>query len=267
VVFADTESDSFTVDPAQVASKVTPRTVGIVPVHMCGEPADMDPIMEVARHNGLWVLEDCAQAHLATYKGRLVGTIGNAGAFSFYPGKNLGAMGDAGCIVTNDSRLSEWCSLFARHGGKGNHVMEGVNSRLDGIQAAVLSAKLPHLPRWTEQRRQIAATYSRGLAAIPGLSCPLHRSERDHVYHLYMIRTDQRDALRSRLESAGIATSLNYPRALPFYPAYAYLGHTPSDFPNAHRHQHEILSLPLYPEMPPEAVGHVIGSIRAFFGS
>lgn len=265
VVFCDTEDDTFTIDPAAVAAKITPRTVGIIPVHLCGQPADMDPLMALAQKHKLWVIEDCAQAHLATYKGRMVGTIGNAATFSFYPGKNLGAMGDAGCLVTNDARLAEWCTLFARHGGKGDHVMEGINSRLDGLHAAVLSAKLPHLPGWTQRRQELAASYTAKLAGVGDVRPPLIRADRTHVFHLYMIRTKQRDALRAHLQARGVATVLNYPRALPLYPAYAYLQHQPADFPRAATHQTEILSLPLYPEMTAEALDYVVGSTREFY--
>src|SRR6516162_7988609 len=152
-VFCDTDGATFIIDPAAIEAAITPRTVGIVPVHLYGQPADMDAIMAIAAKHKLWVIEDCAQSHLARYKGRLVGTFGNAATFSFYPGKNLGAYGDAGCIVTNDDRLADWAATFARHGGKGEHVMEGINSRLDGLQAAVLLAKLPYLTGWTETRR------------------------------------------------------------------------------------------------------------------
>ncbi len=266
VVFCDTEEDTYTIDPKQIAAKITPRTVGIIPVHLCGQPADMDAIMALARKHNLWVIEDCAQAHLATYKGRLVGTFGNAATFSLYPGKNLGAMGDAGCLVTNDGRLAEWATLFARHGGKGDHVMEGINSRLDGLHAAVLSAKLPHLPGWTRRRQELAARYTAKLAGLSAVSTPTIRPDRSHVFHLYMIRTKQRDALRAHLQAAGIATVLNYPRALPLYPAYAYLRHQPADFPRAYAHQQEILSLPLYPEMSEAALDYVVDQIRGFFG-
>src|SRR3989442_6858477 len=156
----------------------------------------MDAIMAIAERHGLWVLEDCAQAHLARYKGRFVGTFGNAATFSFYPGKNLGAYGDAGCIVTNDDQLADWMATFARHGGKGEHVMEGINSRLDGLQAAILSVKLPHLPAWTEVRRRVAARYDELLGGVDDIVIPKVATGREHVYHLYVIRTEKRDALR-----------------------------------------------------------------------
>lgn len=267
VVFADTDATTFTIDPRAIESKITDRTVGIIPVHLYGQPADMDPILEIARRRGLWVIEDCAQAHMAEYRGRKVGTMGVMATFSFYPGKNLGAMGDAGCLVTNDDRLADWSELFARHGGKGEHLIEGINSRLDGIQAAILSVKLPHLEAWTAARRQVAGRYDRALAGLDWLSIPLVAEGRTHVYHLYVIRARRRDALRQRLSQLGIGTMLNYPRALPFYPAYSRLGHAPSDFPNAHAAQEEILSLPIFPEMTGEEVDFVADAIRSFGAS
>jgi dTDP-4-amino-4,6-dideoxygalactose transaminase len=265
VVFCDTDRETFTIDPALIEAKITSRTVGIIPVHLYGQPADMDPIMEIAAKHSLWVIEDCAQAHLAEYKGRQVGTFGLAATFSFYPGKNLGAMGDAGCLVTNDDKLAEWSALYARHGGKGDHQIEGINSRLDGLQAASLSVKLPHLGRWTEERRRVAALYDRALAGITQVQIPRTADGRSHVYHLYVICCDRRDELKRYLAERGIATVLNYPKALPFYPAYDYLGHQPADFPLAYANQSRILSLPIYPEMTPGQVDYVAGVIREFY--
>ena len=267
VVFCDTDEEIFTIDPIDIERKITPATVGIVPVHLYGQTADMGAIMAIARKHNLWVLEDCAQAHLASYKGQLVGTFGNAATFSFYPGKNLGAYGDAGCVVTNDDRLADWMTTFARHGGKGDHVMEGINSRMDGLQASILNAKLPHLPAWTAARRRVAACYNELLEDVGDVITPTVKSDRDHVYHLYVIRTENRDALREHLSQAGISTVVNYPKALPFYPAYAYLGHVPKNFPAAYFNQSRILSLPIYPEMPEEAITHVANVISHFWGS
>ena len=264
VVFCDTDPATFTIDPADIARKITSRTRGIIPVHLYGQPADMDPILELARKHRLWVVEDCAQAHLAEYKGRQVGTMGDVATFSFYPGKNLGAMGDAGGIVTNRDDLVEWMTNFARHGGKGNHVIEGINSRMDGLQGAVLRVKVPHLRRWTEMRRHLAAAYDRALEGVGDVVIPKVATGRTHVYHLYVIQTNRRDALRAHLTAAGIETVLNYPKALPFYPAYAYLRHTPADFPVAARHQNQILSLPIFPEMTAEQQQLVINSIKQF---
>jgi dTDP-4-amino-4,6-dideoxygalactose transaminase len=264
VVFCDTDNDTFTIDPALIESKVSSRTVGIIPVHLYGQAADMDPIMAIAKKHNLWVIEDCAQAHLARYRGELVGTFGNAATFSFYPGKNLGAYGDAGCIVTNDDRLADWTTAYARHGGKGDHVMEGVNSRLDGLQAAILKVKLPYLPSWTEARRRVASEYDKMFFGIEGLITPEVAPGHDHVYHLYVIRTDRRDALRKHLSDAGVSTVLSYPKALPFYPAYAYLKHKPDDFPVAYASQSRILSLPIYPEMEDEMIAYVADRVTEF---
>src|SRR5207244_833028 len=209
VVFADTDGVTFTIDPAAVEAAITPRTVGIIPVHLYGQPADMDAIMAIARKHKLWVIEDCAQAHLARYKGRYVGTFGDAASFSFYPGKNLGAYGDAGCVVTNEDRLAEWMTTFARHGGKGDHVMEGINSRLDGLQSAVLNAKLPYLPAWTEARRDVAACYDELLEDVRDIITPKIGPDLDHVYHLYVIRTENRYQLREYLTDAGYTSLMN----------------------------------------------------------
>lgn len=268
VVFCDTDKHSYTISIEDIAQKITSRTVGIIPVHLYGQPADMDPILALARKHRLWVLEDCAQAHLAQYKGRTVGTLGNIGTFSFYPGKNLGAMGDAGAIVTNDAALAERMAMFARHGGlsKGSHIIEGINSRLDGLQAAVLLAKLPHLPKWTARRREIAAEYDRQLGSIAGVSIPRLSADREHVYHLYVIRHESRDALAAALASRGIQTVINYPTALPFLSAYARLGHRPEQFPNAHFNQSRVLSLPMFPEMSQRQIEAVVAGVRGFVG-
>ncbi len=266
VVFCDTDAETFTIDPADIERKITPATVGIMPVHLYGQPADVGAIMAIAKKHNLWVIEDCAQAHLARYNGQFVGTFGNVATFSFYPGKNLGAYGDAGCLVTNDDRLADWMAAFARHGGKGDHVMEGINSRMDGLQAAILNAKLPHLLAWTDARRRAAALYNELLEDVDDVITPTVRSDRDHVYHLYVIRTENRDDLRKHLTKAGISTVLNYSKALPFYPAYAYLGHGPKDFPAAYANQSRILSLPIYPEITDEMIGFVVDQIRALLG-
>jgi dTDP-4-amino-4,6-dideoxygalactose transaminase len=264
VVFCDTEEDFFNIDPAKIESLISPRTVGIIPVHLYGHPADMEAIMAIARKHNLWVIEDCAQAHLASINGKNVGTYGDAATFSFYPGKNLGALGDAGCMITNNENLADWCEMYARHGGKGDHQIEGINSRLDGLQAAVLNVKLPNLPRWTTLRKKHAASYDKLLAGIDSVTCPSVRCGIKHVYHLYVIRTPRRDALKKHLHECGVATVLNYPKALPFYPAYQYLGHRPEDFPVAYRHQQEILSIPIYPEMTEGQIEYVSKSIADF---
>lgn len=268
VVFCDTDEDTYTIDTSAIAAKITPRTVGIIPVHLYGQAADMDAILAIAKAHRLWVLEDCAQAHLARYKGRTVGTLGVAGSFSFYPGKNLGAMGDAGAIVTNDAALAERMAMFARHGGlkKGIHLIEGISSRLDGLQAAVLSVKLPHLARWTKRKQEIAAQYDRRLAGIKDLVTPALAAGREHVYHLYVVRHEARDRLAAALSQAGIQTVVNYQTALPFLPAYSRYRHTPEQFPRAYHNQSRILSLPIYAEMSESHIQSVVNAIERFVG-
>jgi len=266
VVFCDTDPETFTIDPRHAEALITPRTVGIIPVHLFGQPADMDAIMAIASRRRLWVIEDCAQAHLARYRGRNVGTFGAVGSFSFYPGKNLGAMGDAGALVTNDAALAERMAMFARHGGlvKHDHQIEGINSRMDGLQAAVLSVKLRYLRRWTTRRRELAAEYQHGLGGTAGVDLPKEAADREHVYHLYVVRSERRDELARHLADRGIQTVINYPMALPFLPAYRRLGHSPADFPVSYGNQSRILSVPIFPEMTPEQQAAVVDAVRAF---
>jgi dTDP-4-amino-4,6-dideoxygalactose transaminase len=266
VVFADTDGVTFTIDPAAVEAAITPRTVGIIPVHLYGQPADMDAIMAIASKHKLWVIEDCAQAHLAQYRGRQVGGFGVAATYSFYPGKNLGAMGDAGAVVTNDPALAERMTMLARHGGlvKHQHRIEGINSRLDGLQAAILSAKLPHLPAWTRARQEAARIYDSGLNQIEDVVVPSVGADRSHVYHLYTIKHPRRDELATHLNAHGVQTAINYPTALPFLEAYSRLKARPEQFPNAHRDQDSILSLPMFAEITREQQDEVIELVCAF---
>ena len=266
VVFCDTDATTFTIDPTAIESAITPRTVGIIPVHLYGQPADMGAIMDIARKHGLWVIEDCAQAHLARYGDRQVGTFGDAATYSFYPGKNLGAMGDAGAIVTKRADLAERMAMLARHGGltKHQHQIEGINSRLDGLQAAILSAKLKHLSRWTEARQAAAAIYDAGLNQIEDVVVPAVASGRTHVYHLYTIQHPRRDQLAAHLGANGVQTAINYPVALPFLEAYRRFDHRAEQFPNAHRHQSRILSLPMFAEITAQQQESVVDLIRAF---
>jgi len=266
VVFCDTNVDTYTIDPEAIKEKITTRTVGIIPVHLYGQAADMEPILHIALHYGLWVIEDCAQAHLAMYKGKQVGSFGDAATYSFYPGKNLGAMGDAGAITTDNSELADKMAMFARHGGlkKGSHNIEGINSRLDGMQAAILSVKLMHIVDWTEKRKQLAKSYKTLFPDDIDIDQPFIAENCDHVWHLYVIRSNQRDHLRAFLDKAGISTVVNYPIALPFLPAYRYLNHDPSEFPRAYANQGRVLSIPLYCEMSQEAQNYVVDSIISF---
>jgi dTDP-4-amino-4,6-dideoxygalactose transaminase len=265
-IFCDTDADTYTIDPAQLDRLISRKTVGIIPVHLYGQAADMDPIMSFANKHKLWVLEDCAQAHLATYNGQLVGTFGHAASFSFYPGKNLGAMGDAGALLTRDSQLAKKMAMFARHGGltKGDHQIEGINSRMDGLQAAILNVKLNYIFQWTKKRQHLANRYSELLRSIPSISLPKVESRRQSVWHLYVVQHNQRDELASFLKDNGIGISVNYPIALPFLPAYAHLEHSASAFPNACRNQSRILSLPIYPEITDSQMTYVVQTIASF---
>ena len=222
--------------------------------------------MAIARKHKLWVIEDCAQAHLALFKGKQIGTFGNAAAYSFYPGKNLGAMGDAGAVVTNDSALAERIAMLARHGGliKHQHQIEGINSRLDGLQAAILSAKLPHLRDWTKTRQDTAKVYDAGLGQIEDVVVPQVGPDRTHVYHLYTIQYPRRDALAAHLSAHGVQTAINYPIALPFLEAYRRFAARPEQFPNAHRDQSRILSLPIFAEITREQQDEVMELVRRF---
>jgi dTDP-4-amino-4,6-dideoxygalactose transaminase len=235
-------------------------------VHLYGQPADMDAIMSIANRHKLWVVEDCAQAHLARYKGRQVGTFGTAATYSFYPGKNLGAMGDAGAVVTGDAALAGHMTMLARHGGlvKHQHQIEGINSRLDGLQAAILSAKLPYLATWTRARQEAAKVYDSGLNQIEDIEVPEVVPDRTHVYHLYTIRHPRRDELVKHLNAHGVQTVVNYPTALPFLEAYGRFKHRPEQFPNAYADQKKIVSLPMFAEITRDQQAEVIDLVRRF---
>jgi dTDP-4-amino-4,6-dideoxygalactose transaminase len=261
-VFVDVD-DYFTIDVEQIEAAITPRTKAIIPVHLFGQPADMTRVMNIAAKHGLQVIEDCAQAHYATWQGRRVGTFGRAATFSFYPGKNLGAYGDAGAILTNDDELALKMRMFANHGAlqKHHHVMEGINSRLDSMQAAILSVKLPHIHDWTRARQQVAAWYDAALSDVPGVERPRVRDAAQHVYHLYVIKVDRREELMAALSAKGIETAVHYPVPLPAMEAYKYLAATQRPVPRALENAGRILSLPIYPELSREAVQHVAQAI------
>lgn len=266
-VFVDTLPGVFTIDPERIAERVTARTRAIIPVHLYGLPAEMDEILLVARRFGLRVLEDCAQAHGGTYRGRAVGTMGDAASFSFFPGKNLGAYGDAGAVVTGDAEIAERIRLVSNHGQvrKNVHACEGRNSRMDGLQAAVLLAKLPHLSQWTEQRIEHAQYYSSALADLP-LQLPVVPQHSRHVFHIYSVLHDARERIGAELQQQDIATAVHYPNALPFLPPYAAGGQR-GDYPFASATCRRQLSLPLYPEMTQEIQDTVIGALRRSLGA
>jgi dTDP-4-amino-4,6-dideoxygalactose transaminase len=257
-VFIDIHPDTYTIDPDLIEAKITSRTKAIIPVHLYGQAAHIRQIKTVCDQHGLFLIEDCAQSHLTEDQGKLAGTFGLASTFSFYPGKNLGAYGDAGAIITNDDGLAEKMRMFANHGAlkKHEHKMEGINSRLDSLQAAILTAKLPYLKQWTAQRESNAALYTETLANS-GMILPQKRQGTKHTYHLYVVRSSKRDQLKSFLESRGIQTAIHYPTPLPYLPAYKYLNHDPADFPVASRYKNQILSLPIFPEMTPAQIEYV----------
>ena len=266
VVFVDYHPDTYSIDISKIEEKVTNKTKVIIPVHLYGQPADMDPILKIAEKYNLKVLEDSAQAHGARYNNRKIGTFGDIATFSFYPGKNLGAYGDGGAIVTNNDKLADLCKMYANHGriDKYNHEFEGINSRLDGLQAAVLNVKLKYIDNWNEQRREVASWYKKYLSSTENIILPIELENTLPVYHLFVIRTKKRNELQQYLKENGISTGVHYPIGLPFLNAYKYLNHKPEDFPVTYQYQNEILSLPIYPEMTEEMVKYVSEKINFF---
>jgi len=266
-VFVDIDPDYYHIDPRRIEEKISSKTKAVIPVHLFGQPASIDEIRAICRNHNLFLIEDCAQAHFATYNGHKVGTFGIAGTFSFYPGKNLGAYGDAGAIVTNDEDLAKQARMFANHGSlrRHHHDIEGINSRLDGIQAAILSAKLKYIDEWNVARNKNALIYNRLLSGIGQVQIPKIRPNSFHIFHLYVIRSIKRNELADFLASKGIGTGIHYPTALPFMPAYGYLNHKPSDFPIAYKIQEEVLSLPMFPELNDEQIQYVATSVKEFF--
>ena len=265
-VLVDVAADTATIDPTQIAAAVTPATKAIMPVHLYGQPADMDPINEFAKQHDLWVVEDVAQAHGAAYRGQSVGSLGDLGAFSFYPTKNLGAYGDGGAVVTDSPELAARLRLL-RHGGIDEgymSVVKGRNSRLDELQAAILRAKLPHLNAWSERRRAIARQYTAAFSQVKGLDTPAEVPDRDHVYHLYAVQSATRDALASFLAERGIGTKVHYPHALHQLKAYPEWHALAGRFPNAERLARTVLSLPMFPEMTDEDIDAVCAGVLNF---
>jgi len=266
VIFVDCHRDFYTIDVEKIEEKITDKTKAIIPVHLYGHPADMNRILEIAKRYNLYVIEDCAQAHGAKYHNQKVGIFGDIACFSFYPGKNLGAYGDAGAILANNKELAIKCRMLANHGRieKYNHEFEGYNSHLDGLQAAILSVKLKYIDKWNEKRREIAYNYNKLLENI-NVVTPKELSQTECVYHLYVIRTKQRNKLQNYLKDKGISTGVHYPIGLPFLQAYSYLNHKPEDFPITYQYQNEILSLPIYPELTNEQQIYICNNIKEFF--
>ena len=260
IIFVDIDSKSYTVDVSKIEEKISNKTKAIIPVHLYGQPADMDPIMRLTKKYNLKVIEDAAQAHGAEYKGKKVGSIGDVACFSFYPGKNLGAYGDAGMITTNNEEIANKLKMLRNHGrltAKYEHEIEGYSSRLDNLQAAILRVKLKYLNKWNDLRRRNAKKYNELLSNIGGIITPYEADYAKHVYHLYVIRTEDRDKLREELKSNGIATGIHYPIPLHLQEAYNYLGYKSGDFPVTEECSQKILSLPMYAELSKEDINKI----------
>lgn len=263
-VFVDIDPQSHCLDPAKIEQAVTPRTKAIVPVHLYGHPADMDAILKVAREHKLAVVEDAAQAHGARYKGRPCGSLADIAGFSFYPGKNLGAFGEAGAVVTDNAEWADRARALRDHAqsGRHNHVELGFNYRMEGIQAAVLAVKLKHLDGWNAQRCRIAESYRKHLSGIANLECPAPADWADPVWHIYAVQHPERDALRDHLSGHDIHSGVHYPTPIHLQPAYADLGYHQGDFPAAEALASRQLSLPMFPDMTEAHVCRVADSIR-----
>ena len=262
-VFVDIDPATFTINVAQLEQAITSRTKAIVPVHLYGQPADMDPIVAIARRHGLVVIEDACQAHGAAYKGRPVGSLGDAACFSFYPGKNLGAYGEGGMVVSNSASFAREVRMLRDWGAekKYHHVLKGYNYRMDGIQGAILRVKLRHLERWTEARRAHARDYAR-LLADSNVTIPQEAGYARHVFHVYAVRTTDRQSLQRTLQANGVGSGIHYPIPVHLQPAYSDLGYTAGAFPESERAADEVLSLPMYPELSHTKLEMVAAAIR-----
>jgi dTDP-4-amino-4,6-dideoxygalactose transaminase len=257
-VFVDADPVSYGIDVNRIETAITERTRAIIPVHLYGQSADLEPIFDIATRHNLIVIEDAAQAHGSEYKGNRVGALGRAGCFSFYPGKNLGAYGEGGAVTTNDEGVARQVRLLRDHGSarKYHHDIIGYNFRLEGMQGAVLGVKLKHIDRWNNMRREHAARYKE-LLEDSGVGLPREMEYARHIYHLYVIQTEDRDALQTTLNEAGVQTGIHYPIPIHLQPAYAFLGHKTGDFPETERQARRVLSLPMFPEMTNEQIEKV----------
>lgn len=268
VRFVDAHPQTYNINPEKIEKAITSSTKAIIPVHLYGQPADMDPIMKIANRHNLYVIEDCAQAHGATYKGRKVGNFGHVACFSFYPGINLGAYGDGGAVLTNDEAIAERVRILRNHGQKVKyeHLVVGYCHRLDNLQAAILNVKLPYIDEWNARRRHHADLYNQFLKNVPGIVTPYVLPYAESVYHLYVIRVteERRDALQKYLTQRGIQTGLHYPIPVHLQPAYQVLAHRPGDFPISEQLAREGLSLPMYPELKDEQIEYVTENIKKF---
>ena len=268
VLLIDVDARTYNMNPDKIEEAITPRTKAIIPVHLYGQPADMKPIMDIANKHSLYVIEDCAQSHGSTYRGRKTGTFGHIACYSFYPGKNLGAYGDAGAVATNNEQIAEKVRILCNHGQKVKyeHLMVGYCHRLDNLQAAVLNVKLPYLEEWNSRRRSRAALYNELLKDIPGIMTPQILAGVEAVYHLYVIRIadGRRDDLMGFLNQASIATGLHYPIPVHLQRAYASLNHKVGDFPASEQNARQGLSLPMFPELMDDQISFVADKIKEF---
>ena len=266
-VFIDVHPSFYSIDETLLEALITPFTKAVVAVHLQGQMCNIQVIKSICDKHNIALIEDCAQSHFSEFNGKRAGTFGLAGSFSFYPSKNLGAYGDAGCIITNDDAFAEKCRMYANHGSlkKHQHQIEGINSRLDGLQAAILNVKLPYIIDWTNQRIKNAITYTQKLAEIQEITIPQIRSNTKHSFHLYVILAEKRDELKQYLQDKGIETAIHYPKMLPNLQAYQYLGINPSNFKVANQLESKILSLPLYPELTEDQIEYVSNCIKTFF--
>ena len=265
-VFVDIEEDSYNMNPEKLEAAISTKTRVIIPIHLYGQPADMDPIMKIARGHDLFVVEDAAQAHAAEYKGRKAGSIGDAAAWSFYPGKNLGAYGEAGAVTTNSDEIADFIVKYRDHGSseKYIHEFEGYNMRMEGFQGAVLNVKLKYLEEWTERRRSNARLYNEFLDGLDGIITPTELPYTKNVFHLYVVRVQNREKLQQHLSDKGIASGFHYKYPLHFQKAYKQLGYKTGDFPVTEKVMSEIISLPMYPELRPEQIEYVADSVKQF---
>jgi len=269
-VFVDVEEDSRNIDPAKIEAAITENTKAIMPVHLYGQPADMDPILEIAQKRGLKVIEDACQAHGAEYKGRRCGSMGDVAAFSFYPAKNLGAFGDGGIATTNDQAIADKLKLLRDYGrsSKYAHIMKGRNSRLDNLQAAILRIKLRRLDGWNDARIKNAACYNELFSALDGkVGAPKKKEYARHIYHVYAVRVQQRDEVMEKLKEEGVPTIIHYPQPIHLQEAYKDLGYKQGDFPVSEMLCEQVMSLPMYPEMPKEHAEYVVEKLKKIIGT
>ena len=268
VKFVDIESDNYNIDVTKIESLINEKTKAIIPVHLYGQPVkDLDKLIDLARENSLYVIEDCAQAIFAKFKNQFVGTFGDISTISFYPGKNLGAFGDSGAVLTDDNDIAVKIRMLANHGQKikHSHIYEGINSRMDGIQGNILNSKLNYILKWTAERQLIAEKYNSLMADIKQIKLPKVDPNCSHVFHLYVILAERRDELKIFLEKNGIGTALHYPNILPLLDCYSHLNHSEKDFPVGFNASKMILSLPMFPELEDDEINFVTEKIREFY--